>query len=512
MPLGITLGLALASPILLPDSSLKKLEGIFQWVRRRFKILAAVGLPLLLLAYYAVNRKILHSFMGSADEHSCYFMAECLRLGRLWVKPHPLSQFFQVVHVGNRDGKWFSVYPPGWPLLLALGLEWHIVDWLNPFLTMLALVFLYQAAKKVYGFPVAWLGLSLTVLTPFFIFTSASYFSHGTSLLMLSIFLYAFPMWEERRDTPQGILWAGLAGLALGYGLWTRYLTAAAMALPFLGYHFGKLFWKKEKWSAADTLFVGIALFMASLLLVQNYAVTGRAFNPPNHYDKRWERLGFRGDYRPLDGLMFIVARFFYLTDWAAPGLVFLFLLSCFQKGSANPLQQLFRYSFFYLVAGYFFYYSWGGNQFGPRYYYEAFPLMMLAAARGLEQGWRQGRKPWMKFLVGLVFSSLFVNAHLFYKQADFFGVAFGQRRALYDLAEKTIQKPSVVFIRGFLGDRLVLAEEDAVRNAPLLNTKILYAHDLKEKNQLLKSFYPDRDFYLGTYDRAVKEARLEKI
>ncbi|MSR78008.1 MAG: hypothetical protein EXS63_07285, partial [Candidatus Omnitrophica bacterium] len=98
-----------------------------------------------------INRLILHSFMGSADEHSCYFLAECFRMGKWWLAPHPLSEFFNVVHVGNRDGKWFSVYPPGWPLLMAFGLKYHFLDSLNPAIIAAALFFFFLTAKKLYG-------------------------------------------------------------------------------------------------------------------------------------------------------------------------------------------------------------------------------------------------------------------------------------------------------------------------------------------------------------------------
>ena len=55
-----------------------------------------------------------------------------------------------------------------------------------------------------------------------------------------------------------------------------------------------------------------------------------------------------------------------------------------------------------------------------------------------------------------------------------------------------------------------MMSREDAIRNSPWLNGKILYAHDLEQKNALLKSYFPDREFYLGYYDRTHKLPKLE--
>jgi len=61
-------------------------------------------------------------------------------------------------------------------------------------------------------------------------------------------------------------------------------------------------------------------------------------------------------------------------------------------------------------------------------------------------------------------------------------------------------------------GTRLVMAEEDAVRNSPFLEGRILYAHDLGERNKELMAAYPGLSYYRGTYDRSMQRASLEEI
>ncbi len=506
----ILFGLAIAAGILaeffLPKSYDPQFKSAILWVRFHFKWIAVFFLLALFTGLIAANRFILHSFMNSADEHSCYFLAECIKRGKFWATPHPMSEFFEAVHVGNKNGKWFSVYPPGWPLLMAAGLKAQILDYVNPALTIVSLIFIYLAAKKLFGSLIAAFGIFLAAVTPFFIFNGASYSSHASCLLMIGIFLYGYLKWDES----QSQFWAFISAFAVGYGLGTRYLTMASIAAPFLIYKFIRLLTKKEKWSRSHTVFGCVLLIVLGLNFYYNFAITGNPLDAPNHFHHSWERLGFKKDYSPVTALVFVSARFFYLIDWVPAAFVVLYLISLARKKPDSPYQQLFRYGFVYLAVGYMFYYSWGGNQYGPRYYIEGLPFMFIALSHSIVDWWGKGSAAFRRFALGIVVASLLGNVYLFQKQAVFFERVSQQRKALYELADKSIAKPSIVFVRGFLGDALVMSQEDAVRNSPSLDGKILYALDLGEKNRMLKTYYPDRDFYIGTYDRKLKLPKLE--
>ena len=69
----------------------------------------------------------------------------------------------------------------------------------------------------------------------------------------------------------------------------------------------------------------------------------------------------------------------------------------------------------------------------------------------------------------------------------------FSAQKALYDYAEQSLDQPSIVYIRGFIGQRLVMSQDDAVRNRPSLDGKILYAKDMgPQKNQELQDYFPE--------------------
>jgi len=555
---GITLLVALLGSYLFPDFFVSDRAGASSFCRSRTKalgfgigLLSLIGLVFVL---HQINQKVLHSFLSSADEHSCYFLAECLRRGKLYVDIPPLADFFRVVHVGMRDGKWFSVYPPGWPLIWAFGLQFNVVDWLNPVLSSLSVFFFYLVGKKIFGRAATLLGLAFMVLNPFFMFTAASYFSHATCLFCIGVFLYAFLRWRE--DYALGkdpVGWAFLCAFAVGYGLMTRYLTMAAIAGPFLLYHYIPIFFGWKRWGEgnswlrflpfkfkrpqlrkSDWIAVSIIAAFMMLILYQNYLVTGKAFRAPNKYDKSWERLGFRANYTPIDAFFYLIARVFYLMDWFAPAIVaaYLFLLgagSFFkkknlslsentlmpQKGQSlksGTIPNLFRLSMFFVAFAYFFYYSWGGNQWGPRYFWEGMPFLCIAVADWIVCRWGNGSPRVRKFLLAFAVMSLVTSGMILARQVEYVEESSRQRRALYDLSEQMIRKPALVFIHGFLGSRLVFSEEDATRNSPFLDSKILYVHDLGDRNKELMVAYPEREYFRGTYNSSRKQPQLERI
>jgi len=541
--LGLTLLVSLLAHYLLPDflvSGLKlKPSGPISGGNVLLPLVIVFSLLALVYGLYLINQYILHSFLSSGDEHSCYFLAECLRKGKLYVDIPSQADFFKVVHVGMRDGKWFSVYPPGWPLIWAFGLQFNVVDWLNPIMSALAVFFFYLSGSRLFGRGVTLLGLSLMCLSPFFMFTAASYFSHATCLLMIAVFLYAFLRWrEDYKNGYDSVGWASLCAFAVGYGLMTRYLTMAAVAGPFLLYHYLPIFldwkgWRKgplpftfrrPQFRKSDWVVIGIIAAFMVLILYQNYLVTGKAFRAPNKHDKSWERLGFRKDYTPVDAFFYLIARVFYLMDWFAPAIVAAYVLLIFNlrrlgrlsrsagDSGKNVLRNLFSLVMGLIAIAYFFYYSWGGNQWGPRYLWEGMPFLCITVASWIVSLWREGSRRVRKFLLAFVVMSFVTSGMIFARQAEYVEESSRQRKALYDLVERTLQKPAVVFIHGFLGSRLIFAEEDAIRNSPYLDTRVLYAHDLGERNMELMAAYPGHEYYRGTYDQDKKLPHLEPL
>jgi hypothetical protein len=509
MILGITLLTGLLCEWVLPSGVSQWAENLVSWIneRRWFSIsLLAVGL---FTALVSVNQWVLHSFMSSGDEHSCYFLAECLRQGRVFADPPALYDFFETTHIGNRDGKWFSVYPPGWPLLFAGGLSLGMADFVNPILAVLATIIFIKAGELLFGFRVSFLAMLFISFTPFSLFNNASYFSHTTCFLMIALFLYSYLKWVKGSNS---IVWASICASAIAYGLGTRYMTMAAISAPFLIYELFQVFGRSKKWQRSHTIFSVILTTLVFFSFYFNFAVTGNFFEAPNHYHHSWERLGFHGNYTLLNGLQYVAARFVYLMEWFPPILLAVYFFTLLKPMTVSAVGRIYQFAFLCLPFSYIFYYSWGGNQYGPRYYFEGLPFLGITVVLAARHAWNRRDAMLRKFVIGLAAAAFIGNIYSFGKHARYFNQVSSERKALYELADRTIKEPSIVFIHGFLGDALVMSEEDAVRNHPLLNTRIIYAHDRLAENQILMNAYPGRKYYLGDYDRKNKQPRLQLI
>lgn len=507
--LGLTILTSLAASFIKSDKPSRFMSKVSSFMERHWRWFAVCLSVFAFLTAVIANKLILHSFFNSADEHSCYFLAECIRNGRLWADPHPLSEFFEVVHVENKGGKWFSVYPFGWPLIWAVAKQLNAGDLINPLMGAISIFLILTTAKKIFGFNVAILWAFITVTSAFFIFNVASYYSVTACLLCFAIFLYAFCRWKNE---PKSI-WMIIAGFAVGYGVSTRYITMTAVTTPFLFYEFVSRIKQSRKLDRGHIFFISIFILFIVFNLSFNYLITGNPFDAPNHYHHNWERLGFKKEYTPYDAFIFFVTRMFYLMDWTSAALPVLYIASLFYLWKrTTAIQKLFQFSFLALAFGYVFYYSWGGNQYGPRYYFVAFPLMAISIAFMLEIIWKQSTFVFRNAIVGLCIAILAGNFYTLQKQGVYFERASKERKDLYKTTQETISRPAIVFIKEFIGDTLVMSQEDAVRNHPQLNDLILYAHDLGEKNVQLMKHYPERTNYRAVYDRGSKRTVLTPI
>jgi hypothetical protein len=166
------------------------------------------------------------------DENVYTFMARTFASGRLYLPsmPEPVRPFFSNHFIIN-DGKWYGIYFPGHPALLALGERIHLMHWVPTVSAALTVPLTFAVGRRVFGQRAALLALPLLALSPFFILSSATLLAHSTAGLLLTAFLYASLRVLER---PERAVWWLIAGLALGWAGLTRPLSAAAFALLWL--------------------------------------------------------------------------------------------------------------------------------------------------------------------------------------------------------------------------------------------------------------------------------------
>lgn len=470
------------------------------------------------------------------DELSNLFQAKIFALGKVTVASPSPREAFDFPHVVN-NGRWYSQYPPGFPLLLALG--WALgMPWVvNPALAALATIVFYLLGKEIYGEAEGRLAAVLGALSLWFLLMSSTMMSHTSSMLFYALFL----LFSFRSLSTPSFRNGLLAGAALGMALLIRPFNAALIAAPMLAFGAVRLVRDRRR---EGTALAGLAialLIAVAVLLAYNQATNGHPLRWG--YTERYGaahglgfgRAGYMGvPHSPGLGLSLLgdnlAAINQYLFGWPLSSLIFLlpFWVPWRDESRKRRADALLSMSFFALALGLFFY--WGTHVFlGARMYFEALPLLVLITARGMSRTpallSRIIRRPdpgvFRKAVYALVallsiyafgitfprwirpagtkdFDRVFAN--------DFCGVSPRLGRAVESspvgrsvVILKLLYTPKPYFPDSWWGSGFL-------RNDPGLRNDVIYARDRGPANaQLLRSF-PDRSvyMYIGTLDKGV--------
>ena len=449
-----------------------------------------VAMPIVLALLCATSYGVLLGFPNSADEYAYVFQADTLRAGRLWNEPHPRPEFFPSAHIALKDGKFLSRFPPGWPMVLAaagdLGLPYGVV---NPLLAACSLVVFYLLARSWCGPRAAWLGILSLIGSAFFLLNGGSYFSHPLSMLATLCFAYFADRGEKTGRAGAGIL----AGLFIGLAFLTRPYTAVLMAAPV-----GLCLLADRSRRARLTLFW---IFLGALppllfLFWYNREITGNPLLMVTTWFDPEEHLGFTKGHTLARGVQQLGEHLLDLIGWGSPALLPLFALLLIGGGRRKE-RLLYPYLFPALAVGYTFYYLKGGNRYGPRFYFEAYPFVVLYVVAGLTEGRRAfppaaWRRPLLLlFLAGWLSALVTLPVRAGYEHR-----AVGERLDLYRLVERERLSNAAVLLKTGTGILRRMPAGDLIRNGLSFDRPVLYAVDRGDENRRLMDFYPGRRFY----------------
>jgi hypothetical protein len=443
----------------------------------------------------------LQQFPNSADEYAYIHQAETLSEGKLWQKSHPLADFFRFNHIAQKDGKMVGRFPPGWPLVLSTAFVVNIPPFIiNPILGLLALILFYRLCALIYNKQIAWWSVCSLAFTGYFIFNSASFFSHTSCLLFALGFVYCIYRDEKKPATKFRML----AGAFLGMLVISRYFTAALIFLPFVFYLI-----HRDKLKVIRLFFwigLGVLPFLA-FLMWYNYKITGNALLPVTVWTNNEEALGFVHGHTFIKGIDHLIRRTFMFLYWSSPALLILYLLFIVQK--VFHRQERFThpedYIFLLLIIGYFFYHHIGGNQYGPRFLFEAFPFMIAFVVRKLFQQKLRGTQA--LFVAGMIYALVKIPFIMNREHEIII-----ERMDVYRLAKKSKIENAVVMLSTTTGVKRPMPVRDLTRNGQYFSGDIIYAESIPGKNAELMEFYPDRFFYEYKREAEKVEGRLVKI
>ncbi len=357
------------------------------------RILAlALSLAAVLISYLVADR-IFEQMPHIEDEWAYNWQAQVLAAGRFSTVSPPYPESLLVPFVVDHNGQRFGKYPPGWPLVLAIGVRFGLRSWVNPVLAGLGIWLIYILGRRLFDERTGLLAAALALTSPFFQLNSASLLSHPLGLVLSAAFTLS---WLDVSATPgrsvaRRWLAAGIAGVCLGWLALTRPLTAVGLAIPFAG-HGLWLLWRAD-WPTRRRLLLvaGLAAGMGSLLFWWQYTVTGSPFTNPYTLWWPYDKIGFGpgvgvkpGGHTLSQGWfntqVNLAAAGFDLFGWGPISWILL-PFGVLAARRSRP-AWLAGASFVSLVIVYMAYWI-GAQLFGPRYYYEALPALAIFSAAG---------------------------------------------------------------------------------------------------------------------------------
>jgi 4-amino-4-deoxy-L-arabinose transferase-like glycosyltransferase len=486
---------------------------------RAFPVSVAVGG---MFATGAVSTYLLGRIPHVQDSVAYLFQAKIFAMGHFSVPAPPpkLQPFFYEEYMPVFHGRWFSQYPPGHPLMLAIGVLAHAPWLVEPVLASLSLGIVYLLGKRVYGQGIGILAALLGLSSPFWLFLGSSFMSHATGLFFAIAFMLCFAMVDEGAKPA----WAFLGGFAAGMCFITRELTAVALLVPFVVYAviFVRVSRRRIALAAAGWAIPPLFLLLYNWVQMGSpFRTTYAAWGP--HYT-----LGFGptkaiwGLFTVGDGLWNTFLNLSMLSvqlyGWPyAVALAFAFLP--FILGAARRWDWLLLASFVSLVASYAFYWC-PCLMYGPRFYYEGLAPLLLLTARGIFELGRLPLRVWPRlgmtkapdlavFWPALLVTALLLFNIRFYLPAQM---------SLYDGYNYSSTAQLNAVSAHHIHHALVLVQSDPpgfwasygnvfFENDPHLQGDIVYAHDLGKANKVLFARYPGRSHYI-LRDAIVKKIR----
>jgi len=319
------------------------------------------------------------------DDVAQLFQARLFASGRLSATSPGVPQFFDMMMMIN-DGKWYSQYPPGHPLLLALGVFIRAPWLINPLLGALTVVVAYLLGREAFDEHTARLGALLLAFSPYLVLTSGQFINHVSSAFFAVLFMLLY--FRSVKGSPGAAL---LAGLAAGMVMLVRPYTGLLIALPFALDALFRFFQRQGRSVGRYALMLLGACVMVGLLMGYNYLTSGNALELG--YVTRYGAGHGLGFNRSGWGQAYTLAHAFAATgldlnavnrwffELPIPGLLFVAVL--FAAGRARRHDYLLLGVLASLVVGYFFYW-WHALVSGPRWEYEALPAVALLLARGI--------------------------------------------------------------------------------------------------------------------------------
>lgn len=343
------------------------------------------------LAAWLVSSRIYEDIPHLEDEIAYVWQARVFASGQITLPAVEFDQEFLVPFVVNHNGLRFGKYPPGWPLVLALGILLGLRSLVNPLLAGISIWLTYRLGQRLFGPLVGLLAALLTLTSPFFLLNSGSLLSHPLGLaLALGFSLTWLSAFDQKNTQPQNWL-AVLAAACLGFLALTRPMTAIGIGLPY-GVHAAWILLRGSRSERQRVLLFGLsALIFSSTLFVWQYLVTGDPLLNPYTLWWPYDIIGFGPGHgvspnghtlaAALRNTEFsLMVGWFDLFGWGGLS----WLLLPFGAWAARRSGPAWLSGLIYPALVFVYLAYWVGSWlYGPRYFYEGLAGLAIFSAAG---------------------------------------------------------------------------------------------------------------------------------
>ncbi|HNT35027.1 MAG TPA: glycosyltransferase family 39 protein, partial [bacterium] len=433
-----------------------------------------------------------------ADSMSLLWQGKIFAAGRLSIPalPREIQPFFVFFYAITGDSL-YSIYPPGQPLLFAIGCLLGAPYLVSPLLGAGSLVGIYLVGRQIADDAIGRLSALLASFSPFLLFMSGSFMAHTGTLFFNTFGTYFFlrlvkPKEGSSACSPSrrlSFLDASACGFCFGMAFLCRPYTTAAFFPVILAGSFWFLI--RNRWrNSTSFLLAGLiaAIFLVGFMFY-NQKTTGDPLTTGYQVGSSMEQFSLQ--WSPANGVRNTATNFsalhLLLFAWPVPSLFAVWWLLQSRRMRRTDIYLLLMG--LAPVAAYFFY-SFQDLCYGPRFFYTSSLFFIVLSARALMELRMQVRHicrgihplPVALTLVCFVFTVLRIAPNMnSYWQAS---------------PERTVQKVRDAGIT----DGLVLVDRwDALPttlNSISFDSRIVYALNRGHRNLMFLHWYPDRDIY----------------
>jgi len=232
------------------------------------------------------------------------------------------------------------------------------------------------------------------------------------------------------------------------------------------------------------------------LLMLYQYFITGSPFRSTYFVINSSEVSEIFVGLDPLriiNGVVVTGGRLIELVLWTSPVLVIVYCCCLVLKFKDRKLAY-YDLVFPTFVLAFLIYADFGGNRYGPRFYFDAFPLMMVTIVSALPSITARLERPMdraMLPLASLACVLYFVGTWPLLLTA--FQLQVFSRQEPSRLVQQAVTGKAVVIFDTSSG--IGLHDFDLVRNPPAMDAAVLYARSSTDVGALRKAF-PDRSIW----------------